>query len=247
MTQPQPTRAPAEPLLELQDVDFSYGKVQVLFGIDFSVARGEVVALLGANGAGKSTLLRLISGLQTPERGRVTFAGGDITHLPAEGRVARGIVELIGGGATFPALTVADNLRAGAYRYKRADAQQRMRRAFELFPLLEERKETRAVDLSGGQQHMLALSIALMHDPEILLIDELSLGLAPIVVQQILGVVRDLKSRGITMVLVEQSVDVALDLADRAIFMEKGQVRFSGSSADLAARPELVRAVFLGT
>lgn len=232
--------------LELRAVDFSYGKVQVLFAVDLTVARGETLALLGSNGAGKSTLLRVVSGLNPPDRGVVSLHGTPITHTTAEERVKLGIVQLIGGLATFPPLTVAENLRAGAFRYSRQDAKERIDRAFDLFPMLGERRRAAAADLSGGQQHMLAIAIALLHDPEILLIDELSLGLAPVVVQQVLDVVRELKTHDMTMILVEQSIDIALGIADRAAVMEKGEIRFAGSSAELAARDDLVHAAFLG-
>jgi ABC-type branched-subunit amino acid transport system ATPase component len=232
--------------LELRGIDFSYGKVQVLFGVDLTVARGETLALLGSNGAGKSTLLRVVSGLNRPGRGTVMLNGAPITATIAEQRVRLGIVQLIGGEATFPSLTVVENLRAGAYRYPRRESRARVERALEMFPMLAGRRAAMAADLSGGQQHMLALAIALMHDPEVLLIDELSLGLAPVVVQQVLDVVRDLKTRAMTMILVEQSVDVALGIADRAVVMEKGEIRFAGTAHELASRDDLVRSAFLG-
>lgn len=234
-------------LLVLRDIDFSYGKVQVLFGIDLTVARGDTIALLGTNGAGKSTLLRVISGLASPQRGTVRFDGREITTTRAEQRARLGIVQLTGGSATFPPLTVADNLRAGAYQYGRADADTRVAHALELFPVLADRLKVRASELSGGQQQILALAIALMHDPEILLIDEMSLGLAPVMVQQVVEVVSDLKERGTTMIIVEQSLNVALSIADRAVVMEKGEIRVDGTSHELAAHGDLVRAVFLGT
>jgi ABC-type branched-subunit amino acid transport system ATPase component len=235
-----------EAAIELSGVDFSYGRVQVLFDVDLRIETGETVALLGSNGAGKSTLLRVVSGLVQPARGDVLHHGAIITHLRAEQRARRGIVQLIGGAASFRPLTVADNLRAGAYRYGRREAADRIGRALELFPVLEERRNTRAGDLSGGQQHMLAFALALMHDPDVLIIDELSLGLAPVVVQQIVDVIRRLREQHLTMLIVEQTVEVALELADRALFMEKGQVRFSGTATELTERPDLLRAAFLG-
>lgn len=235
------------PILEVRDVDFSYGRVQVLFGVDLAVHAGETVALLGSNGAGKSTLLRVISGLELPARGAVALHGRSITGTPAEGRVRLGITQLSGGHATFPPLTVAENLRVGAYRYSRADAKRRVESALDPFPMLAKRRDAKAGDLSGGQQHMLALAMALLQDPDVLLIDELSLGLAPMVTQQVLDVVRDLKVRGMTMVIVEQSLDIALALADNAVFIEKGAVRFSGTSNELAQRDDLVHAAFFGT
>jgi ABC-type branched-subunit amino acid transport system ATPase component len=234
------------PALECRAIDCSYGKVQVLFGVDLLVRPGEAVALLGSNGAGKSTLLRVISGLLTPDHGVVEMHGESVAGLTAEQRVGRGIVHLIGGAATFGSLTVADNLRAGGYRYARREAKDRVDRAFQLFPMLGERREERARELSGGQQHMLALALALMHDPEVLLIDELSLGLAPTMVQQVVDVVRVLKARQQTMILAEQSLDVALEIADHAVFMEKGQIRFVGTTRELMTRDDLLGAVFLG-
>jgi len=236
----------AETALAVRDVDFSYGRVQVLFGVGLPVFKGETVALLGANGAGKSTLLRLVSGLSAPDRGDVLHNGDDVTRLPAEQRVRRGIVQVTGGAATFPPLSVHENLRAGAYMYGRAEAARRIERAFELFPVLAERRTARAADLSGGQQQMLALALGLMHDPEVLVIDELTLGLAPLVVQQMVDVIRDLREQGLTMVIVEHTIEVALELADRAVFMEKGQVRFAGTATEFAERPDLLRVAFLG-
>jgi ABC-type branched-subunit amino acid transport system ATPase component len=232
--------------LALRDVDFSYGRVQVLFGVGLTVFKGETVALLGANGAGKSTLLRIVSGLEAPQRGDVWHGTDDVTRMPAEQRVRRGIVQVTGGAATFPPLTVLENLRAGAYMYGRAEAARRIDRALELFPVLAERRTARAADLSGGQQHMLALALGLMHDPDVLVIDELTLGLAPVVVQQMIEVIRGLREQGLTMVIVEHTVDVALEIADRAVFMEKGRVQFSGTTTELADRPDLLRVAFLG-
>ncbi|HVN50555.1 MAG TPA: ABC transporter ATP-binding protein [Acidimicrobiales bacterium] len=232
--------------VELRDVDFAYGRVQVLFDIGLRVEPGETVALLGANGAGKSTLLRVISGLSLPQRGEVLHHGEPVTRLRAEQRLRRGIVQLTGGAATFPDLTVTENLRAGAYCYPRREVGSRISRALEPFPVLAERGDAKASDLSGGQQHMLAFAMALLHDPDVLLVDELSLGLAPIVVQQIVEVIRELRERRLTMIIVEHTVDVALELADRAVFMEKGSIRFAGPSSELGEQPDLLRAAFLG-
>src|SRR5207248_7981321 len=154
--------------LDVRDVDFSYGRVQVLFGVGLTVFKGETVVLLGANGAGKSTLLRLVSGLATPQHGAVVHNGHEVTRLPAEQRVRRGIVQVTGGAATFPPLTVLENLRAGAYTYGRAESARRIDRALDLFPVLAKCRGARAADLSGGQQHMLALALGLMHDPDVL-------------------------------------------------------------------------------
>jgi ABC-type branched-subunit amino acid transport system ATPase component len=234
------------PVLQVHNIDFSYGPVQVLFDVSFDVRAGEVLALLGTNGAGKSTALKVISGLAMPTRGVVRLNGRTITYTEAEARVGMGVVQVPGGKAIFPSLTVGENLVAGAHQFM-WDTERIITRTdevIELFPVLRDRLEQRAGTLSGGEQQMLALAKALLLDPEILIIDELSLGLAPVVVQQILETVEQLKARGITMIIVEQSVNVALSIADRAIFMEKGQVRFEGPAQELLARDDLVRAVF---
>ena len=236
------------PALQVHNLDFAYGSVQVLFDVSFEVARGEVLALLGTNGAGKSTLLRAVSGLGIPDRGVVRLGGRTITYADAEDRFAAGLVQLRGGAGVFEELTVADNLRAAvlASGLDEAEIKARMRRSLETFPALSARTTAAARELSGGQQQMLALAMALMHEPEVLLIDELSLGLAPVVVQELLGVVEQLREGGQTMVIVEQSLNVALAFADRAIFMEKGRIRFEGPAQELAERDDLARAVFLG-
>jgi ABC-type branched-subunit amino acid transport system ATPase component/sugar phosphate permease len=236
------------PVVQVHNLDFSYGPVQVLFDVGFEVPRGEVLALLGTNGAGKSTLLRAISGLGIPDRGVVRLNGRTLTYVDAELRFRAGIVLLRGGAGTFGELTVAENLHASmlSKRFSRAERQVRIDRVLTTFPALAERRGIDASSLSGGQQQMLALAMALVHEPEILLIDELSLGLAPLVVEDLLGVVQRLKEQGQTMIIVEQSLNVALAFADRAIFMEKGRIRFEGSARDLAERDDLARAVFLG-
>lgn len=236
------------PVLQVHNLDFSYGPVQVLFDVSLEVRRGEVVALLGTNGAGKSTFLRSISGLGIPDRGVVRLNGRTVTYVDAEVRFREGIVQLRGGAGTFGELTVGENLHTALLTTKitRSERQDRIERVLETFPALVERRGALARDLSGGQQQMLALAMALVHDPEILLIDELSLGLAPLVVEELLGVVHGLKARGQTMIVVEQSLNVALAFADRAVFMEKGRVRFEGPAHELAERDDLVRAVFLG-
>ncbi|HZQ59061.1 MAG TPA: MFS transporter [Acidimicrobiales bacterium] len=233
------------PVLQVVNIDFSYGPVQVLFDVGFEVERGETVALLGTNGAGKSTILRVISGLEVPERGVVRLNGQNITYVTPEGRARMGIVQLPGGKGTFPSLTVAQNLAISA-RLHAGDAAARVDRVLELFPELVDRRRQLASSLSGGQQQMLALARVLIHDPEVLLIDELSLGLAPLVVERLLGVIDNLRAQGQTMLIVEQSLNVGLSIADRAIFLEKGQVRFEGPAGDLLERGDLVRAVFFG-
>jgi ABC-type branched-subunit amino acid transport system ATPase component/sugar phosphate permease len=238
----------SDEVLQIRNLDFSYGPVQVLFDVDLVVRRGEVLALLGTNGAGKSTVLRAISGLALPERGVIRFQGRTVTFTDATERVRRGIVQVPGGKAIFPSLTVRENLLAGAYTFvwdaKRVEA--KSEEVLALFPRLHERLDQPAGTLSGGEQQMLALAKALLLEPELLLIDELSLGLAPVMVQEILQTTDILKERGITMIIVEQSLNVALSISDRAVFMEKGRVRFEGSAAELLERDDLARAVFLG-
>ena len=236
------------PVLQLNNVDFSYGPVQVLFGVAFEVRRGEVLALLGTNGAGKSTALRVAAGLVTSDRGVVRLNGRTITYATPEQRSRLGVHLLPGGRGVFAEMTIMENLEMGgfAYRTDRAELRRRIERVLALFPVLDAAKGRRASTLSGGQQQMLALAIALLHDPEVLMIDELSLGLAPIVVQELIEVVGRLKRDGVTMIIVEQSLNVAAAIADRAVFMEKGQVRFEGAISDLMERDDLARAVFLG-
>ncbi len=234
--------------LQVHDIDFSYGPVQILFGIDFIVARGECLALLGTNGAGKSTILRVVAGLGTPSRGGIRLHGRNITYASPEQRIAAGIQMLPGGRGVFPSLTVGDNLAVGAFtlRHDPADRQRRIDRVKSLFPALAEAWDRPAGTLSGGQQQMLALARVLLRDTELLIIDELSLGLAPVVVADLLRVVEDLKAEGLTIIIVEQSLNLALSLADRAVFLEKGRVRFDGPARKLLQRDDLARAVFLG-
>jgi ABC-type branched-subunit amino acid transport system ATPase component/MFS family permease len=236
------------PLLACRGLCFSYGQMQVLFDIDFAVEEGELVALLGVNGAGKSTLLRVVSGLGLPSEGTVRLSGSDITFVDPELRVRSGIVQVQGGRTVFGPLTVLENLRYFSWALGRHKAEQNraIERAFEAFPELEGLDARVAAALSGGQQQMLSLAKAVMLRPKLLLIDELSLGLAPAVVDRLLGIVRELNREGTAVVVVEQSVNIALDLAHHAYFMEKGEIRFDGRSEDLIQREDLLRAVFLG-
>ncbi|HEX5266504.1 MAG TPA: ATP-binding protein [Acidimicrobiales bacterium] len=239
--------SPVRNLLEVRNLDFRYGNLQVLFDVSLDVEEGEVLALLGTNGAGKSTLLRAVSGLEHPTRGSIRFDGHDVTYLETEQIVGLGLVQMPGGKAVFPGLTVAENLRAGAYRLRHSATavDTGMARVEEMFPVLAARRDQLAATLSGGEQQMLGLAKALMLQPRLLCIDELSLGLAPAVIEQLLETVRTLNAAGTTIVIVEQSVNVALSLATRAVFMEKGQVRFSGPARDLLERPDLLRSIFL--
>ena len=240
-------RAGRSKLLVVRGLDVSYGGTQVLFGVDFEVDEGEVVALLGTNGAGKSTLLRAMSGLVEPHGGAVIFDGHDTTFVPAEEVVARGIVHVPGGRGVFPTLTVGENFRAAQWKVDDDPAaiEGRLREALAFFPVLRNRWDQPAGNLSGGEQQMLTLSMAFIAQPRLLMIDELSLGLAPAVVEQLLGIVRALAARGTTVILVEQSVNVALTLAETAYFMEKGEIRFHGPTSELLDRPDILRSVFL--
>ncbi|HET9731128.1 MAG TPA: ATP-binding cassette domain-containing protein [Acidimicrobiales bacterium] len=238
---------PADTLLSCRDIDIAYGPVQILFGVDFDVRGGEIVALLGTNGAGKSTLLKGICGLVRPKRGTVAFKGRDITKVSADATARLGVALMPGGKGVFPTLSVEENLRMASWLIR--DQHDRIELAREevlsLFPILAERHSQMAGNLSGGEQQMLALGSALMTRPELLMIDELSLGLAPTIVGQLLEVVREVHRRGTTIVIVEQSVNVALQLAERAVFMEKGEVRFEGPAAELLERPDILRSVFI--
>jgi ABC-type branched-subunit amino acid transport system ATPase component len=238
----------AAPALEVAGVDFAYGTVPILAGVDLTVAEGEIAALLGTNGAGKSTLLRVVAGLETAQRGRVRLFDDDVTELLASERVGLGMSLVAGGKATFPSLTVEENLRVGGWqaRRDRAGVARRVDGVLDRFPELVPLLDDQAGTLSGGLQQMLALGRSLVSQPRLLLVDELSLGLAPAVVERLLGVVRELHAGGTTVVVVEQSVNVALALAGTAHVLERGAVRYSGPAADLADRDDLLRAVFLG-
>jgi ABC-type branched-subunit amino acid transport system ATPase component/predicted MFS family arabinose efflux permease len=234
-------------LLLVRGVDVHYDSVQVLFNVDFEVDQGEIVALLGTNGAGKSTLLRAISGLVEASGGAVIFDGRDMTHTPPNEIAARGVTQVPGGQGVFPSLTVAENLRLAGWLQRRdhdeiSDATERV---MGYFPVLRERVHEPAGNLSGGQQQMLTLGMAFIGRPQLLMIDELSLGLAPTVIAQLLDIVKALRDRGTTIILVEQSVNLALTLADEAYFMEKGEIRFHGPTAELLERPDVLRSVFL--
>jgi branched-chain amino acid transport system ATP-binding protein len=233
--------------LLVRGLEVGYGDVQVLFGVDFEVDEGEIVALLGTNGAGKSTLLKAIAGLIPANKGAVILDGRDITYAPAHEVAPRGVVLVPGGIGTFPSLSVTENLKAAAWleRRDKKAALQRTSDALDIFPELRDRLDDPAADLSGGQQQMLSLAMAFISRPSLLLIDELSLGLAPVVVDRLVEIVRDLARRGTTVVVVEQSVNVALTMATEAYFLEKGEIRFHGPTEELLDRPDVLRSVFL--
>ncbi len=238
----------AVPALQIRNIDFAYGPVQILFDVSFDVKHGEVLALLGTNGAGKSTILRVIAGLGTPSRGVVRLGGRSVTYVSPEMRSRLGIAMLPGGKGVFPEMTVRENLEMAAFNQRgdRASMEGAIDRTLQLFPELAERKGQLASSLSGGQQQLLAMAGVLTTDPKVLIIDELSLGLAPIVVERMVELVRDLHRRGLTIIIVEQSLNVAMSIAERAVFLEKGHVRFEGPMKDLVERDDLARAVFLG-
>jgi ABC-type branched-subunit amino acid transport system ATPase component len=235
-------------MLRVDDVEFSYGQLQVLFGVSLHVDKGEALALLGTNGAGKSTLLRVICGLERPSAGSVTFDGRDITGAPAERLAGEGLALIPGGRAVFADMSVDENLQMQALgiRKQRALVRERRDRVFETFPRLAERRAQLAGSLSGGEQQQLALAKALLLDPQVLCVDELSLGLAPIVVGELLEIVGRLHEGGITLIVVEQSLNIAAQLCGRAVFLEKGAVRFEGRTNELLEQDDIARAVFLG-
>jgi branched-chain amino acid transport system ATP-binding protein len=236
------------PLLRVEGLEVAYGSVQVLFGVDMEVERNEIVALLGTNGAGKSTVLKAISGLVKPIGGRVLFDGRDITGIEGPQAARLGIVQVPGGKAVFPTLTVAEHFKAGTWLFANedpAEVQARIDSVLDAFPRLRERWDQMAGNLSGGEQQQLAVGMAFVAKPKLLIIDELSLGLAPTIVEQLLEMVRAIHAQGCTVILVEQSINVALTIARRAYFLEKGEVRFSGPTEELLQRGDILRAVFL--
>ncbi len=238
--------ADASKLLVCRNVSVSYSGVQVLFDVDFDVREGEIIALLGTNGAGKSTLLRAICGISEASDGAIVFDGRDITHSPPNEIAARQVICMPGGRGVFPGLTVRDNLLlANWLTQDPAEVRERLAEVFELFPILKDRADVNASTMSGGEQQMLSLALAFLAKPKLLMIDELSLGLSPAVVGELIEIVKEFNRRGITIIVVEQSVNVALTLADKAIFMEKGEVRFEGPTKELMRRPDILRAVYV--
>ena len=233
-------------LLVCRDIDVAYDGVQVLFGVDFDVEEGQIIALLGTNGAGKSTLLRAIAGMTTAASGAVVFDGRDITYMPPHETAARGIVFMPGGRGVFPGLSVRENLLLGSWMTEDAtEVGDRLAEVFRIFPILADRIDVPAGTLSGGEQQQLSLAQAFLCKPRLLMIDELSLGLSPAVVGELIEVVRRIHATGVTVIVVEQSVNVALTLAEKAIFMEKGEVKFFGRTEELLARPDILRAVYV--
>jgi branched-chain amino acid transport system ATP-binding protein len=237
-----------DPILVCQGVEVAYDGVQVLFGVDLEVSEGEIIALLGTNGAGKSTLLKAISGLVDPIGGTIHFGGDDITHADAVATSRMGILQVPGGRAVFPTLSVEEHFKVGSWLLAKEDPKEvagRQHQVLERFPRLKERWNQLAGNLSGGEQQQLALAMVFVAQPRLLVIDELTLGLAPTIVELLLELVKAIHDQGCTIIIVEQSVNVALSLASRAYFMEKGEVRFSGPTAELIERTDILRSVFL--
>ena len=235
-----------QPLLLVHDIHTYYGHIHALQGISLDVHPGEIVTLLGANGAGKTTTLRTISGLMHPGAGRIEFQGADITHTAAHDLVRHGIGHAPEGRRIFGRMTVRENLQMGAYtRHAGAELDDDFERVFTLFPRLRERRTQAGGTLSGGEQQMLAIGRALMTRPKVLLLDEPSMGLSPILVEQIFDVIRDINSQGTTILLVEQNALMALGVADRGYVLQTGHIVRSGDAKDLLSDPEVQKA-YLG-
>jgi len=236
----------SDALLEVEALATGYGEVQVLWGLSLAAARGRLTTLVGANGAGKTTMLRAVVGMLPPWSGRVLFKGEDVTRLPAHAKAARGLVLVPEGRQLFSTMTVDENLEMGAFTRRGADSYaDRLERVFTLFPRLKERRRQKAGTFSGGEQQMLAIARGLMTDPEILIIDELSLGLAPLFVYQLFAALKALKDTGLTVLLVEQNVHLAFAVSDYAYVIAEGRLFSEGLPATLAAMPEIRRA-YLG-
>ena len=233
-------------LLELDNITLAYGRIEALHGISLTVGEGEIVALIGANGAGKSTTMRAISGLRPVAQGKIVFDGTDITKMRADLRVIRGVSQSPEGRGIFPGMTVRDNLEMGAYtRRNRAEIDEDMQRVFDLFPRLKEREKQAGGTLSGGEQQMLAVGRALMSRPKLLLLDEPSMGLAPMLIQQIFDIITEINQQGTTVLLVEQNAQQALSRAHRAYVLETGRIVREGTGQELLHDPA-VKEAYLG-
>ena len=231
-------------LLEVDDIEVRYGAIRALKGVSFNVEEGEVVALLGANGAGKTTTQKTVSGMMRPSLGEIRYDGQRIDGIPAHDLISLGICHVPEGRRVFPLMSVAENLDMGAFRFKKAD-QAVLDRCYEYFPRLLERKTQYAGTLSGGEQQMLAIGRALMGKPRLLLLDEPSMGLAPLIVKQIFEIIKEINTEGVTVLLVEQNAAQALGLAGRGYVMETGEIVLTGTGKDLLA-DDRVRAAYLG-
>ena len=235
----------AEPILIVSGVHAEYGGTEILHGVDLAVGHGEIIAILGSNGAGKSTLNRAISGLLPISRGSIIFAGRALENEPPASIVARGLIHIPEGRRIFPNLTVRENLDLGSYRRARERRTENRRRVLALFPRLAERQSQLAGTLSGGEQQMLAIGRALMAEPRLLILDEPSLGLSPLMVEQLFSLIRGINAEGIAVLLVEQNVMQSLELAQRAYVLENGAVVVEGCARDVRSNPALNRA-YLG-
>jgi len=236
---------PAPAMLEVRDLQVAYGEIRALKGISFRVEPGEIVALLGNNGAGKTTTLKTVSGLLAPRAGEIHLGGAPLAGVPAHEVVRRGITHVPEGRHVFNRLTVTDNLEMGAYTRADAEIPADMERVFTVFPRLKERRAQVAGTLSGGEQQMLAIGRALMARPRLLLLDEPSMGLAPVLVEQIFDTVQEINRQGVTILLVEQNAAMALSIAGRGYVLETGEIVLEGSAAQLSENPE-VRRAYLG-
>lgn len=235
-----------EKLLEVKDMYFSYGKVEVIHGISFHVNKGEIVTLIGANGAGKSTTLNTVCGLQRVKSGTISFMGADITKESPQSLVKKGMRLVPEGRQIFPAHTVEENLLLGAYTEKNNDLiRENMEKMFQRFPRLKERRNQTGGTLSGGEQQMLAIARALMTSPEIIMLDEPSLGLAPIIVSEVFELLKDINNDGVSVLLVEQMANAALKISDRAYVLETGNMIMDGTSTEVAGDPRVIEA-YLG-
>jgi branched-chain amino acid transport system ATP-binding protein len=243
--QQAPTQALAPVILSIQGLTSHYGRIQALHGIDVTVRQGQLVALVGANGAGKTTLLRTISGVQHATGGRVEFMGMDITKAPPEKRVRAGICQVPEGRQIFGPLTIEDNILLGAFTRSKADAAHDIEKMYAMFPILKEKRHLYAGNLSGGQQQMLAIARALMGRPKLLLLDEPSMGLAPLLVAEIFNAITTLQKEGMTILLVEQNAHAALSIADMGYVIETGGIILSGPGHDLLNNDDVKRA-YLG-
>ena len=233
-------------MLKVENLSVHYGMIQAVRDVSFEVNEGEVVSLIGANGAGKTTILRTLSGLVRPSAGKIQFLGKEIQKLPAQKIVAGGLSQVPEGRHVFPGLTVMENLEMGAFLKKnREENQANLKKVFSRFPRLEERKNQDAATLSGGEQQMLAMGRALMSTPKLLLLDEPSMGLAPIFIQEIFDIIQDIQKQGTTVLLIEQNANKALAISDRGYVLETGKIVLSGTGKELAASDE-VRKAYLG-
>jgi branched-chain amino acid transport system ATP-binding protein len=232
-------------LLEVEDIRTHYGTIEALRGVSLTVEEGEVVTMIGSNGAGKSTSLRSISGLTPPTSGRVVFDGHEITRVPAHEIVSRGIAMAPEGRHCFPRMSVRENLDLGAFRRGAADLSEDLERVYALFPRLKERERQKAGTMSGGEQQMLAIGRALMARPKLMMLDEPSMGIAPILVQRIYETIKEINRQGVTILLVEQNANYALEIARRGYVLETGEVVLEGDSSQLRSDPEVQKA-YLG-